>query len=409
VNDDAFNIAEIRANFPGLAQEVHGHPLVYLDNAATGQTSQPVLEALEGAYQIHRANVHRGVHHLSQIATDRYEAAREEVRAFIGAAQSHEVLFTRGTTEAINLVAGSWGSAHLQPGDEIVVTELEHHSNIVPWQLIAARTGAMVRPVPIRDDGQVPIEHFEAVINDRTRMVAMAHVSNTLGTVLPVAQVAELAHAHRAVLLVDGAQAVPHMAVDVQTLGCDFYAFSGHKLYGPTGIGALWGHERLLNAMPPWQGGGAMIEQVSFEGTTFNTLPDKFEAGTPHIAGAIGLGAACAYLQNLGMARIAQREDEILKYAEAQLGTIDAVTIYGQVPHKAAVISFNLDGAHASDVGTILDRQGIAIRTGHHCTQPLMKRLGVSATARASFAFYNTLEEVDRFIEGVRTVRELFA
>jgi cysteine desulfurase/selenocysteine lyase len=403
---NALDVARVRADFPALHQQVNGRPLVYLDNAATTQKPQAVLDALLGFYSRDCANVHRGVHALSQRATDAYEGARETVARFLNA-RPREIVFTRGTTEAINLVAYSYGS-RLSPGDEILITELEHHSNIVPWQMLAERTGARLRVAPIDDRGEIILEEFQRLLGPRTRIVAVAHVSNALGTVNPVEEICRLAHTYGARVLVDGAQAVPHQAVDVRALDCDFYAFSGHKIYGPTGIGVLFGRWELLEAMPPYQGGGDMIRSVTFEKTLYNDPPYRFEAGTPHIAGAIGLAAAIEYVTRLGLEEIRRHEQQLLEAATRALEEIPGVRIVGTAAHKAAVVSFVLDGVHPHDVATVLDHEGVAVRAGHHCAQPLMERFGLPATTRASFALYNTLEEVDALAQAVRRARELF-
>jgi cysteine desulfurase/selenocysteine lyase len=403
-----FDVARVRRDFPILAREVNGHPLVYLDNAASAQRPQAVIDAEAHYYAEIHANVHRGVHTLSQRATEAFESARERTRAFINAASTHEVIFVRGTTEAINLVAQAFARPRLGPGDEILITWLEHHSNIVPWQLLCEQTGARLRVTPINRAGEVELAAFESLLGARTRMVAVAHVSNALGTILPVRAMIDLAHARGVPVLLDGAQAVPHMRVDVRALDCDFYAFSGHKMFAPTGIGVLYGRESLLEAMPPWQGGGDMILKVSFDGTTYNSLPYKFEAGTPNIAGAVGLGAAIDYLESLKLERIEQYERGLLDYATRRLAEVAGLRFIGTAREKAAVISFVLDGIHAHDVGTILDSEGIAIRTGHHCAMPVMDFYGVPATARASLAFYNTREEIDRLAGALAGAREVF-
>jgi cysteine desulfurase/selenocysteine lyase len=403
-----FDVARVRRDFPILAREVNGHPLVYLDNAASAQRPQAVIDAEAHYYAEIHANVHRGVHTLSQRATEAFESARERARAFINAASMHEVIFVRGTTEAINLVAQAFARPRLGPGDEILITWLEHHSNIVPWQLLCEQTGARLRVTPINRAGEVELAAFESLLGARTRMVAVAHVSNALGTILPVREMIDLAHARGVPVLLDGAQAVPHMRVDVRALDCDFYAFSGHKMFAPTGIGVLYGRESLLEAMPPWQGGGDMILKVSFDGTTYNSLPYKFEAGTPNIAGAVGLGAAIDYLESLKLERIEQYERGLLDYATRRLAEVAGLRFIGTAREKAAVISFVLDGIHAHDVGTILDSEGIAIRTGHHCAMPVMDFYGVPATARASLAFYNTREEIDRLAGALAGAREVF-
>ena len=399
---------EVRKDFPILATSVRGRPLVYLDNAATTQKPQCVIDALVEYYSSMNANIHRGVHMLSQLATDRYEAVREKARAFINAESTAEIVFVRGATEGINLVAHCVEAARLKAGDEVVITALEHHSNIVPWQMACAATGALLRVAPINDAGEVIWDDFAALLNERTRVVAVAHISNALGTVNPVARMTEAAHAVGALVLVDGAQSVPHVRVDVRALDCDFFVFSGHKVFGPTGIGVLYGRRELLDALPPYQGGGDMISYVTFERTSYNELPYKFEAGTPNIAGTIGLGAALDYVSATGLDRIAAWERELLEYATARMTAIEGVRIIGTAAEKASVLSFMLKGVHPHDIGTIMDGEGIAIRTGHHCAQPVMDRFGIPATARASLAFYNTKEEIDCLAEGVRKVFEVF-
>ena len=402
------DVRRVREDFPALRQTVHGHPLVYLDNAATTQKPQAVLDALMSFYTRDCANVHRGVHLLSERSTAAYEGARETVRRFLNAADTREIVFTRGATESINLVAQTYGRANLRAGDEILISGLEHHSNIVPWQMLAAEKGASLRVAPIDDRGDIVLEEYEKLLGPRTVMVALSHVSNALGTINPVRRMIEMAHRVGAVALIDGAQAVPHLKVDVRNLDCDFYAFSGHKVFGPTGIGALYGKARLLEAMPPWQGGGDMIRSVTFEKTTFNDPPYKFEAGTPHIAGAIGLGAAIDYVTGIGLEQIGVWERELLAYGAQELARVPGVRLIGTAREKAAVLSFVLEGVHAHDIATILDRQGIAIRAGHHCAQPVMERFGVTATSRASFAFYNTRLEIDALVEGLGQVKEIF-
>jgi cysteine desulfurase/selenocysteine lyase len=404
-----FDVEAVRRDFPVLHQEIHDKPLAYLDNAASSQHPVQVIEAVAEYYRRDHANVHRGVHQLSQRATDAFEGAREKVRRFINAASEREVIFTRGTTEAINLVAQSWGRANLGAGDEIVISHLEHHANIVPWQLLCQQTGAELKVIPMTESGEIDVAAAREIIGPATRLLAFTHVSNALGTISPVAELTALARAAGALVLLDGAQGVPHMRVDVQALGCDFYAFSGHKMFAPTGIGVLWGREELLRAMPPWQGGGDMILAVTFEKTTYNELPWKFEAGTPHIAGAIGLGAAVDYLERLDFAAAAAWEHELLEYGTARLGEVPGLRIIGTSPHKAAVISFTLEGVHPHDIGTIVDHAGVAIRTGHHCAMPVMDFYGVPATARASFAFYNTTDEIDRLAAALQQAREVFA
>ena len=404
----ALDVARVRADFPLLARAINGKPLVYLDNAASSQRPWPVLHAVEHYETTLHSNVHRGVHSLSQWATEAYEQARDTVRRFINARSVREIVFVRGTTEAINLVANSYGRGHLGPGDEVLITYLEHHANIVPWQLVCAQSGARLRAAPVLPNGELDLPAFQAMLGPRTRMVAVAHVSNALGTVLPVQELVRMAHARGIPVLLDGAQAVAHGRVDVQALDCDFYAFSGHKIYGPTGIGVLYGRESLLAAMPPWQGGGDMILSVSIEHTTYNELPWKFEAGTPNISGAIGLAAALNYIEGIGLDRIAAHEHALLTLATAQLSSVPRLTLIGTAAAKAAVISFTMEGVHPHDIGTILDSEGIAIRTGHHCAMPIMEFYGLAATARASFALYNRPEDVERLVAGLIKVRELF-
>ena len=408
VMSSRYDVARVRADFPILARSIHGKPLVYLDSAASSQRPLAVLRAVEHYETTLHANVHRGVHSLSQWATDAYERSRETVRRFINARSSREIVFVRGTTEAINLVANSWGRGQLLAGDEVLITYLEHHSNIVPWQLICAATGAKLRAAPITAAGELDLDAFKELLTPRTRLVAVAHVSNALGTVLPVQEIVRLAHAHGVPVLVDGAQAVPHETVDVRALDCDFYAFSGHKVYGPTGIGVLYGRESLLAAMPPWQGGGEMILSVSIEASTYNELPAKFEAGTPNISGAIGLGAALEYVESLGREAIAEHEHGLLELTNESLTALPGVRLIGTAPGKAAVVSFTMHGIHPHDIGTILDSEGIAIRTGHHCAMPLMQFYGLPATARASFGCYSNAQDVERLVQAVRKVRELF-
>jgi cysteine desulfurase/selenocysteine lyase len=403
-----YDVAKVRGDFPILSRSVHGKPLVYLDNAASAQKPQAVIEAERRVYEECYANVHRGVHELSMRATDAYEAARVTAQRFLGAASAKEIVFTRGTTEAVNLVASSYGRKHIEAGDEILITGLEHHSNIVPWQLLCEEKGARLRVVPITDAGEVPLEAIEATLSPRTRLVSVAHISNALGTLLPVKRIGELAHARGIPIFVDAAQSVPRMPVNVQDLDCDFLAFSGHKAYGPTGIGVLYGRAELLRAMPPYQGGGDMILSVSFEKTTYNDIPYKFEAGTPNIAGAIALGAALDYLTHLGLEHIAAYEDALLAYGTEQLGELPGLTLVGTAREKAGVLSFVLDGIHPHDIGTVLDYEGIAIRTGHHCAQPVMDRLGIPATARASLGLYNTRQELDALVAGIGKVQEMF-
>ncbi|HEU4626541.1 MAG TPA: cysteine desulfurase [Steroidobacteraceae bacterium] len=404
----AYDVQRVRRDFPILSRSVHGKPLVYLDSAASAQRPIQVIDAVDRYEKNSHANVHRGVHALSQEATEAFEGARDRVRRFINAGSTREVLFTRGTTEGINLVAQSYARPRLGKGDEILITGLEHHANIVPWQLVCEQTGASLIVAPIDKRGDVSFEGFAERLNPRTKIVAVAHVSNALGTILPVKRIVEAAHAQGAVVLVDGAQAVPHAAVDVRALDADFYAFSGHKLYGPTGIGILYGKEALLDAMPPWQGGGDMIKSVSFEKTTFNDLPWKFEAGTPNISGAIGLAAAMDYVEELGIDAIAAHEQHLLQLGTAELSRIPGITLVGTAPHKAAVISFTMEGVHPHDIGTILDAEGVAVRTGHHCAMPVMTFFDIPATARASFACYNTDEEIGKLVDALRKVREVF-
>jgi cysteine desulfurase/selenocysteine lyase len=401
-----FDVEAIRADFPILHQDINGKPLVYLDNAASSQRPQIVIDSMSHYYERDHANVHRGVHTLSQRATDAFEAARENVRRFINAKSTKEVIFVRGTTEAINLVAASFARPGIKPGDEILISWLEHHANIVPWQLLAGQTGAVVKVVPITPAGEVDFAAFEQLIGPRTKLLALAHVSNALGTIVPVEKFIAVARKHGVPVLLDGAQAIPHSRIDVQALDCDFYCFSGHKLCGPTGIGVLYGREAILESMPPWQGGGDMILSVSFKGTTYNQLPWKFEAGTPDIAGVIGLGTAIQYLEGIGMDRIAAYEHTLLEYATERLTSIPGLRIIGTAPRKAAVVSFALEGIHPHDIGTILDVEGVAIRTGHHCAMPVMDFYNVPATARASFAFYNTRAEVDRLVDALLKARD---
>ena len=404
-----FNVQAVRADFPALHQEVHGRPLVYLDNGATSQKPQAVIDAVAHYYERDNANVHRGVHTLSERATDAYEGARTRTARFLNAPEREEIVFTRGTTEAINLVAWSWGRANLGAGDEVVISTMEHHSNIVPWQLLGEQTGARLRVIPVTDAGELDMPAFHALLGPRTKLVSVVHLSNALGTVNPVRDIVEAARAVGARVLLDGAQAVQHFPVDVQALGCDFYAFSGHKIFGPTGIGALWGRRELLDAMPPWQGGGEMIRTVRFEGSTFADVPHKFEAGTPNIAGAVGMGAAMDYLGALDSDAVAAHEADVLRYATDALTALGGVRILGTAPGKGAVVSFVMDDIHAHDIGTIVDSQGVAIRVGHHCTMPLHERYGVAASARASFAMYNTREEVDALVRALEKTREMFA
>ena len=403
------DFAVLRADFPALHQQVHGKPLAYLDNAASSQAPNAVLEAEALQHRLNHSNVHRGVHVLSERSTAAFEGAREKLRRFINAASTEEIVFTRGTTDSINLVAASLGRQRLKAGDEVLITWMEHHSNIVPWQLICEQTGAELRVAPILDDGSLDVAAFESLLGPRTRIAAFTHVSNALGTVNPVARLAAAARRVGAIVLVDGAQAVPHMRVDVRALDCDFYAFSGHKMFGPTGIGVLYGKRALLSAMPPYQGGGDMILTVSFEGSTYNALPYKFEAGTPNITGAVGLGAAVDYLERIDFAAAAAHEHALLDYATERLvAEVPGARVIGTATPKTGVLSFVIDGVHPHDLGTIVDHEGVAIRTGHHCAMPIMERYGIPATARASFAFYNNRADVDRLIAGLQRAVEIF-
>jgi len=396
-----------RFNFPLLRQSVNGKPLVYLDNAATSQKPQVVIDALMRYYQEENSNIHRGVHYLSEKATQSYEASRAKVRKFVNAASVQEVIFVRGTTEGINLVAGSYGRKNIRQGDEVLISAMEHHSNIVPWQILCEEKGAKLRVIPMNDDGELLLDEYERLLGEKTRLVAIAHISNALGTVNPIKEMVAVAHRKGIPVLVDGAQAVPHRKVDVQDLGCDFYTFSSHKMFGPTGVGILYGKKQFLDAMPPYQGGGDMIKSVTFEKTIYNDLPYKFEAGTPNIAGGIALGAAIDYMGMLDMEAISTYEHDLLNYATEALRGINGVRIIGTAREKAGVLSFVIEGIHPHDIGTILDDEGIAIRTGHHCAQPVMQRFGVPATARASFAFYNTKDEVDILVKGIHKVIEV--
>lgn len=405
----SLDVTAIRRDFPILAQQVHGKPLIYLDSAATSQKPKCVIEALTHFYLMDNANIHRGVHQLSERSTQAYEGARCKVQRFLNAANRREIIFVRGATEGINLVAQTYGRTHVSAGDEIVISAMEHHSNIVPWQILCEEKGAVLRVIPINDRGEVEFDQFEKLLNRRTRLVAVSHVSNALGTINPVREIVNRAHGWNVPVLIDGAQAVPHMKVDVRHLDCDFYVFSGHKVFGPTGIGVLYGKEQLLEDMPPWQGGGDMIRSVTFEKTTYNELPYKFEAGTPDIAGVIGLGAAIDYLDQIGMDAIAPHEHDLLEYGTRALESISGLRLIGTAREKAGVLSFVIDGVHPHDAGTILDREGVAVRTGHHCAQPVMDRFGVSATTRASLAFYNTREDIDALVAGIQKVKEVFA
>jgi cysteine desulfurase/selenocysteine lyase len=404
----SYDVSRIRQDFPILQQTVHGKPLVYLDNAATTQKPRSVIDALTRYYTEQNSNVHRGVHTLSERATEAYESARTRVQHFLNARERGEIIFTRNTTEGINLVAATYGRRHVASGDEVLISAMEHHSNIVPWQLVCEEKGARLRVAPIDDSGALVLDEFERLLGPRTRIVAITHLSNALGTVNPVARIVELAHARGVPVLLDGSQAAYHMSVDVQALDCDFYVVTGHKLYGPTGIGVLYGKAAMLDAMPPYQGGGDMISSVTFEKTTYNVLPYKFEAGTPNIAGAVGLGAAVDYLSGLGMDRIAAHERELLAYGTARLSGMPGLRLVGTARDKASILSFVVDGVHPHDVGTIVDTEGVAIRTGHHCAQPVMQRFGVPATARASLALYNTTEEIDALVRALIKVREVF-
>ncbi|HVH89240.1 MAG TPA: cysteine desulfurase [Terriglobales bacterium] len=409
VASTGFDVARVRRDFPILAQKVRGKDLVYLDNAATSQKPQQVVDAITRYYQSGNANIHRGVHFLSEHATEEHEAAREAVRQFINATRTEELIFVRGTTEGINLIAQTYGRAHVGSGDEVLISAMEHHSNIVPWQILCEQQGAKLRVIPINDQGELLMDEFQKLMSPRTKIIAVAHVSNALGTINPIREIVKIAHARNVPVLVDGAQGVPHIKVDVQNLDCDFYAFSSHKMYGPMGMGVLYGKYDLLNAMPPYQGGGDMIRSVTFEKTTYNQLPYKFEAGTPDVAGAIGLAAAVNYLNGLGIESVAAHEHELLAYATAELSKLSGIRVIGNAREKAAVLSFVLEGVHPHDIGTILDQEGIAVRTGHHCAQPIMQRFGIPATVRASFGLYNTKSEVDALVAGIDKVREVFA
>lgn len=396
------DVEAIRKEFPILSREVNGHPLVYLDNGASSQKPKQVIDTISHYYEFENSNIHRGIHTLSQEATTAYEEARLTVQKFINAEHSHEVIFTEGTTESINLIASSFGKKHLSAGDEILISAMEHHSNIVPWQMICEEKGAILKVVPINDKGEFLMNEFENLLSEKTKLVAVNHVSNTLGTINPVTEIIELAHKKGALVLIDGAQAVPHTKVDVQALNADFYAFSAHKMFGPTGVGILYGKEDLLNDLPPYQGGGDMIKTVTFEKTTYNELPHKFEAGTPNIVGGIGIAAAINYINKIGIDKIEAYEQELLAYATEQIKQIEGIRIIGEADKKASVLSFVVEGTHPTDIGTIIDKLGIAIRTGHHCTEPLMDRFNIPGTARASFAFYNTFEEIDIFINALK-------
>lgn len=401
------DIQQIRQDFPILHQNIHGKPLVYLDNAATTQKPIPVLQALAGYYEGYNSNIHRGAHYLANKATIAFEDSRKTIQTFLNAEHTEEVIFTYGTTDAINLVAQTYGRAFLKAGDEIIISTLEHHSNIVPWQMLCEEKGCILKIIPINEAGEILLDEYENLLSERTKLVSVCHVSNALGTINPVKQIIEKAHAVGAVVMLDGAQASSHVDIDVQNLDVDFYAFSAHKLFGPTGMGVLYGKKDILNAMPPYRGGGEMIKEVTFEKTTYNELPFKFEAGTPNIADVIAVKTAIDYINTLGKQNIAQYENELLQYATKQLQAIDGLTIIGQAKEKVAVISFVLEGIHSQDIGIMLDNQGIAVRTGHHCTQPLMKRLGLSGTTRASFSVYNTMEEVDKLVAGIKKIQKM--
>lgn len=403
----SFDVTKIRTDFPILKQQVNGKPLVYLDNAATSQKPRAVIDAMTRFYLEENSNIHRGVHFLSDKATQSYEDARVKIQKFINAPDSKEIIFLRSTTEGVNLVARSYGAGHLNSGDEVIISAMEHHSNIVPWQIVCGERGARLRVVPMSDEGELDLKEYAKLLSSRTKLVAIAHISNALGTVNPVEEMIKTAHAHGVPVLIDGAQAVPHQRVDVRELDCDFYAFSGHKMFGPTGIGVLYGKMKLLEEMPPYQGGGDMIKSVTFEKTIYNDLPHKFEAGTPNISGGVGLGAAVDYLNDIDFEGAITHEREVLRYATTALTAIKGLRVVGTAKRKAGVLSFVLDGIHPHDVGTILDDDGIAIRTGHHCAQPVMQRFGIPATARASFAFYNTVDEVDSLVRGIHNVRKV--
>ncbi|MBU1700678.1 MAG: cysteine desulfurase [Candidatus Eisenbacteria bacterium] len=403
------DMARIRGMFPILSRRMGGLPLIYLDSAATTHKPRQVIDAVSRFYEESNANVHRGVHRLSAEATEAFETAREKIRRHLGAREAAEVIWVRGATEAINLVAQSWGRPRLGPGDEILVTEMEHHSNIVPWQMLGEQTGAALKVAPIADDGSLPLDAFSRMLSQRTRMVAVAHASNALGTINPIRRMVDLAHAVGAVVLVDGAQAAAHLPIDVTALDCDFYAISAHKMFGPTGIGALYGKRKHLESMPPWMGGGDMISNVSFQGTTYNEIPFKFEAGTPHIAGAIGMGAAVDFIEEVGLDIIAAHERDLLETGTRALENLDGLTILGRAPEKTAILSFVMDGIHPHDVGTILDGRGIAVRTGHHCAQPVLQHFNVPATTRASLSIYNLQSDLEALVEGLREVRALFS
>ncbi|MBT7951670.1 MAG: cysteine desulfurase [Gammaproteobacteria bacterium] len=404
----AFNVDALRQDFPILSRAVRGKPLVYLDNAATSQKPTQVIETISRYYSEYNSNIHRGVHSLSEEATSAYEAAREKCQSFINASSDKEIIFVKGTTEAINLVANTYGRANIKAGDEIIVSWMEHHSNIVPWQMLCEQNGAVLKVIPINDAGELIMDEYRKLLSSKTKLVAVGHISNALGSINPIKEIIDLAHQHDAVVVIDGAQATPHTSIDVQSLDCDFYAFSSHKLFGPTGVGVLYGKQALLEAMPPYQGGGDMIKMVTFEKTMYNELPHKFEAGTPNIAGVIGLGAAIDYVSEIGLDAIATYEHELLEYATEAALTIDGLRLIGTARNKASILSFVMDKVHPHDLGTILDHNGIAIRTGHHCAMPVMDRFEIPATARASFAFYNTKHEIDVLIEGIENAKKVF-
>ncbi len=401
------DFGELRKDFPILESQVNGKPLVYLDNAASSQMPRQVADRIDRYHRMEHANVHRGIHTLSQRATDEFERTRHLIREFINAESEDEVVYTTGTTDSINLVAATFGR-RFRTGDEILLSEMEHHANIVPWQLVAEQTGAVIRVIPVTEKGEIDMEAYRNLLGPKTKMVSVVHVSNALGTINPVREIVRLAHENGTPVLLDGAQAVPHQKVDVQELGCDFYAFSAHKMYGPTGFGILYGKKEHLDEMPPYRGGGEMIDRVTFEKTTWNVPPFRFEAGTPPIAAAIGLGAAVEYINSIGMEHLEQREKELMEYALRKIRQVEGIRLVGEAEERSAVISFVMDGIHAQDVGTLLDKQGVAVRTGHHCAQPILERFGLTATARASFAFYNTEEEIDRLIDGLNYVKEFF-
>lgn len=404
----SYDVERIRQDFPILSEQVYDKPMVYFDSAASAQKPRPVIDAISNVYETQYANVHRGVHYMSQKATDAMEASRESVRAFINAADVREIIFVRGATEGINLVAHCWGHQNLSAGDEIIVSVMEHHSNIVPWQMIAEQTGAVLKVIPISDDGALDMDAYADLMSDKTKIVAITHISNALGTITPIAEIIRIAHERGVPVLVDGCQAAPHVALDMQVLDADFYVFSGHKIYGPSGIGVLYGKAALLETMPPYQGGGEMIDVVTFEKTTYADLPFKFEAGTPHISGAIGMGAAIEYINGIGLENIAAHENDLLAYGTEKLSEINSLNLVGTAPEKAAILSFVLETVHPHDVGTILDREGIAVRTGHHCAQPVMDRFDIAATIRASIGMYNTREEIDVLVAGLGRVQEIF-